>query len=81
MVSDNIISKLPQSAEWAKAESIAIRLGVAGSASALALKFTTGLPNENLIKAAALGAGAKVGGEWISNNVINVNRSGFIVKV
>jgi hypothetical protein len=78
MVSDNIISQIPQSVEWAKAESLAIRLGVAGGASALALKFTTGLPNENLIKAAALGAGSKAAGEWINTNVVSMARSSLV---
>jgi len=79
MVSDNIIRRIPQNPNWANAESLVVRLGVAGLATAGALKLTTGLPNENIPKAIALGAGAKIGGEWISNNVIFAKRSGFII--
>lgn len=78
--SDNIIRKLPNNAKWANAESLVIRLGLAGGATAMSMKLTTGLPNENIIQAAALGGGSKALGEWVNNNVVNAKRSGFIFK-
>ncbi len=77
--SDNIISKIPQNPQWAHAESLAVRLGLSGGASALAMKITTGLPNENILKAGALGAASKAGAEWINDNIISAKRSGFLM--
>ena len=77
--SDNIINMIPQNPKYAKAESLAVRLGLAGATTALAMKFTTDLPNENLIKAVALGAGSKGAGEWINTNVVSVQRNGFML--
>jgi len=76
-VSDMIIAKLPQSVNYANAEKLAVKLGVCGASTAIALKVTTGLPNENLLKAVALGAGARAAADWTNNNVINSTRSGF----
>jgi hypothetical protein len=80
-VSDMIIKKLPQSVNYANAEKLAVKLGVCGATTAIALKVTTGLPNENLIKAVALGAAARAAADWTNNNVINSTRSGFLVPL
>jgi len=77
--SDNIISKIPQNPQWAHAESLAVRLGLAGGASAIAMKVTTGLPNENILKAGALGAASKASAEWINDNIISAKRNGFLM--
>lgn len=77
--SDNVIRMLPQANEWKHVESLAVRLGLAGGASALALKFTTGMPDSNLIKSFGLGAASKAAGEWTFNNVVNTNKSGFLL--
>jgi len=71
-LSDSVIKMIPQNPNWANAESLVVRLGLAGGATAAAMKFTTGLPNENLLMAAGLGAGSKAAGEWISTNVVKV---------
>ena len=77
--SDTILSSIPQNANYAKAEKLAVKLGVCGAATAFAMKMTTGLPNENILKAVGLGAASRAGADWISDNVINVNRSGLLV--
>lgn len=80
MFSDNIIRRLPTNPKLKNAESLAVRLGLAGGATSLALKLTTGLPNENVAMAFGLGAASKIGGEWLNNNVVSVKRSGFILQ-
>jgi hypothetical protein len=70
--SDTVIKMIPQNPNWANAESLVVRLGLAGGATAAALKFGAGIPNQNLIKAAGLGAASKASGEWISTNVVKV---------
>ncbi len=77
--SDMILAKIPQSASFANAEKLTV--GLCGASTALALKMTTGLPNENLIKAVALGAGSRAASDWTMNNVINTSRSGFLVNI
>jgi hypothetical protein len=79
--SDMILAKIPQSASFANAEKLTVKLGLCGASTALALKMTTGLPNENLIKAVAQGAGSQAGGDWIRDNVINTSRYGFLVNI
>jgi hypothetical protein len=79
--SDMILAKIPQSASFANAEKLTVKLGLCGASTALALKMTTGLPNENLIKAVALGAGSRAASDWTMNNVINTSRSGFLVNI
>lgn len=80
MFSDNIIRRLPTNPRLMNVESLAVRLGLSGTGTALALKLTTGLPNENILKGFGLGAVSKAGGEWINNNVVSVKRSGFIMQ-
>ncbi len=63
---------IPQNPNWANAESLVVRLRLAGGATAAALKFGAGIPNQNLIKAFGLGVGSKAAGEWISSNVVKV---------
>jgi hypothetical protein len=70
--SDTVVKMIPQNPNWANAESLVVRLGLAGGATAAALKFGAGIPNQNLIKAAGLGAASKASGEWISTNVVKV---------
>ncbi len=70
--SETIIKMIPQNPNWASAESLVVRLGLAGATTAGALKFTAGLPNDNIPLAFGLGAGSKAAGEWISTNVVKV---------
>ncbi len=80
MLSDGVIKRLPTNPRLQNVESLVVRLGLAGGGTALALKLTTGLPGQNVLKAAGLGAVSKAGGEWLNSNVISVKRSGFILK-
>jgi len=70
--SDTILKMIPQNPNWANAESLVVRLGLAGATTAGALKFTAGLPNDNIPLAIGLGVGSKAAGEWISTNVVKV---------
>jgi len=70
--SNTVIKMIPQNPNWANAESLVVRLGLTGGATAAALKFRAGIPNQNLIKAVGLGAASKASGEWISTNVVKV---------
>jgi hypothetical protein len=70
--SDTVIKMIPQNANWASAESLVVRLGLAGATTAGALKFGAGLPNGNIPLAIGLGAASKASGEWLSANVVKV---------
>jgi hypothetical protein len=43
------------------------------------MKVTTGLLNENILKAGALGAASKASAEWINDNIISAKRNGFLM--
>ena len=79
--SDTVLNMIPQSVNSQRVEATVIKLGLSGGATAGALMLTTGLPSENLLKAVGLGAGSKIVGDWTANNIVNTNRSGFILPI
>lgn len=78
--SDNVIKMLPkQSTQASNAEKFAVKMALSGGACAAAMKIGLNIPNDNLIKAAALGAGSKAGADYITNQVVNTKTNGFIL--
>ena len=77
--SDNVLRKIPQNPKYANAESVAVRLGLAGAVNVAALRLLVGLPtNDSMIKAFGVGAGSKAAGEWVHSNIIAMPRSNLV---
>lgn len=69
-LSENVIENMNLPQNIVTTEEMAIRVGICGAASAVALSFA-GVPSANLLKAALLGGASKLGGDYVFEKVLS----------
>ena len=70
-LSDTVISWIPQNTNAATFEKGAVKVLLSGGATLGAAKVLTGVPSGNELKAGLLGAGSKVGGDFVFTNYVS----------
>eukprot|EP01130_Rhizamoeba_saxonica_P009003 TRINITY_DN3653_c0_g3_i1.p1 TRINITY_DN3653_c0_g3~~TRINITY_DN3653_c0_g3_i1.p1 ORF type:complete len:140 (-),score=38.55 TRINITY_DN3653_c0_g3_i1:238-657(-) len=75
---DWVLPHIPQPEKLKRIEAMALDFGTSGLATCIALKATTGLPNQNLPKAIAFGGTSKLATNWAWSNIFDSSKMGFI---